>query len=288
MKYDKGLIDIKDTLESSETMYCLVCLRAKSLFMTFNQIRCFLDGCYLLCLNVDDKIALNSGSAEVINLQFLPYFYNVNLSHSVIGNPIYEELRIRYGYPDFHLFLQRDEHFIGILPLNEEEYNMEKLYFERAKFHINSHDYDGMWSCRARSDIISILRIAEGANMGKQAENGWQILKYIRENIGDEFTLASLSARFHTNRTSLTQIIKELTGMSPMQYVLEERLNQSRPDLLFTKIPIAEISEKYGFSSVNYYIRAFKRRFGMPPLQYRIQGYKERVLHEKRRELEIV
>jgi AraC family transcriptional regulator len=66
--------------------------------------------------------------------------------------------------------------------------------------------------------------------------------------------------------------VKALTGLSPMQYVLEERLNQSRPDLLFTDIPISEISLKYGFLDDNYYIRAFKKRFGKTPLQYRLDG----------------
>jgi AraC-like DNA-binding protein len=54
-----------------------------------------------------------------------------------------------------------------------------------------------------------------------------------------------------------------------MQFVLEERLNQSRPDLLFTALPIGFIATKYGFSDANYYIRAFKQRFGQSPLQYR-------------------
>jgi AraC-like DNA-binding protein len=54
-----------------------------------------------------------------------------------------------------------------------------------------------------------------------------------------------------------------------MQFVLEERLNQSRPDLLFTALPIGFIAMKYGFSDANYYIRAFKQRFGQSPLQYR-------------------
>jgi AraC family transcriptional regulator len=128
--------------------------------------------------------------------------------------------------------------------------------------------------------MISILRIAEGAYLGEQAEKGCDILRYIRDNIGKEITLPALCKQFNTNRTTLTDLMKELTGLSPMQYVLEERLSQSHPDLLFTSIPISEIAEKYGFDDPNYYIRAFKKRFGVTPLNYRSKGVEERIKNE--------
>ena len=82
-------------------------------------------------------------------------------------------------------------------------------------------------------------------------------------------SVESLCRMFKTNRTTLNKTVKAATGLSPMQFVLEERLNQSRPDLLFTALPIGFIAMKYGFSNANYYIRAFKQRFGKSPLQYR-------------------
>ena len=39
--------------------------------------------------------------------------------------------------------------------------------------------------------------------------------RYIRENIGQKLTLTGLCEHFHTNRTTLTRKIKELTGLSP-------------------------------------------------------------------------
>lgn len=65
-----------------------------------------------------------------------------------------------------------------------------------------------------------------------------------------------------------------------MQYIIEERLNQSRPDLLFTWVPIAELAEKYGFSDVSYYTRAFRKRFGKTPHCYRQEGRTDRIENE--------
>ena len=280
MHYDYSLIHMTNTLESLDTMYSIICLKATRLSLLLNGTKCYLDGKYMLCLSQDDTLSVGGGQYEALNLHFQPYFYNVNLNHNVIGLSMYEEMRSRYGYPDFHLFRQRDDSFTGILPLSEEEYEMARRQFLLAAQHIDNHPTDKMWSCNARSNMISILRIAEGAYQGDAVHNGNDILRYIREHVGEEITLAALCQHFHTNRTSLTRLIKEQTGMSPMQYVLEERLNQSRPDLLFTLVPIQDLAEKYGFSDVNYYIRAFRKRFGQTPLQYRIEGRAERIRNE--------
>ncbi len=280
MLYDTSLIIMTNKLALRENMYSLVCLKADALHITLNQAHCFLDGHYLLCLSVDDTLCVRSGYYEAMNLHFLPYFYNVNLNHSVINIPLYEEMRTLYGYPDFTLFLNRTNDFLGILSLSAQEYEQAHSILSRAARHIDNHPFDPMWSCRTRSEMISLLQLAEGSAVCEEREKGNEILRYIRNNPSQKLCITGLCERFHTNRTSLTKIIRSHTGLSPMQYVLEERLNQSRPDLLFTYIPISEIALKYGFTDVNYYVRAFKKRFGITPLQYRTAGRAERIRNE--------
>jgi len=280
MIFENHIIHITQTVEVDDNMYSLLCLRASALSLSLNGVRCYLDGTYLLCLTFEDRLVIHGGEYAATNLQFLPYFYNVNLNHDIIGMPIYEEMKTRYGYPDFHWFRERDERFIGILPINENEYETTKLSMQRSQLFIDDHPNDEMWSCHVRMEIISILRIAECVYYGEQIGVENKILRYIKDNIGEPLTLQAICNRFHTNRTTLSRIVKELTGMSPGQYILEERMNQSRPDLLFTSIPIREIAERYGFDDVNYYIRSFKKRFGKTPMQYRAEGREERIRNQ--------
>jgi len=282
MKYRPDLIALSSEPHFDTPMYSLILLKASSVACTLSGARCFLDGHYLLCLNDEDKLTINAGRCDLLNFGFLPFFYNVNLSRSVIMEKDYEDLRARHGYPDFHLFHTRNDEFFGILCLRLEEYEFLRGHFLRAKEHIKNHEVDGAWSCRTRSELISILRVAENCYLGGTSESdspkgdrtkgGQEILRYIRNHIDSDLSLSELSALFHTNRTTLTQRIKELTGLTPAQYVLEERLNQSCPDLLFTSLSVENIALKYGFSGENYYIRAFRKRFGKSPLQYRAQG----------------
>lgn len=276
MMYSENLIKMTNKLCENEDMFSLVLLSAKSLTIILSGYRCFLDGKYIICLNCDDKLSVHSGHYEAKNLSFRPYFYNVNLNHHIIGTDFYTEMREKYGYPDFRLFRMRDNDYFGIVPISDEEYNTASLYFEQAKRNIDTHFGDGMWSCRTRADVISILRIAEGAYLGKKSGLENEILRYIYDNIDSEINLDILCSRFNTNRTSLSQLIKEKTGMPPMKFILETRLTQSCPVLLFTEIPVNEIAEKYGFSDANYYIRSFKKRFGKTPMQYRKDGVMER------------
>ena len=96
-----------------------------------------------------------------------------------------------------------------------------------------------------------------------------EIIEYINNNLREHLTLEGLCERFHTNRTTLARRIKEETGKSPIRYILEERLSRSCEDLENTDLTVSEIAEKYGFSDDNYFIRAFKKQYGISPLKFR-------------------
>ncbi|MBE6710854.1 MAG: helix-turn-helix transcriptional regulator [Ruminococcaceae bacterium] len=276
MEYTYDLIHITQELYSSETsedsMYSFVLLKARKLTMMMNGVRCFLDGGYLLCLNDEDVITDIHGEYECRNLRYELYFININLDTTVIGDPIYESMRAQHKYPDFHLFRTRSKTYFGVIPLSVPEYDTAKLYFDRAERHIAGYATDVMWSCRTRSDMFSILNIAESAYLGVESGEGVEVIRYIKDNVGQNLTLTHLCEHFHINRTTLNNRIKEFTGFSTMAYVMEERLTQVLPDLLFTQVCLADLAEKYGFCDENHFIRAFKKRYGKTPLKYRMEG----------------
>jgi len=277
LKYSFDLIRTSDELRTDSGMFSAILLKADRLSLMLRGSRCWLDGRYLLCLSGADAAEIRGGTYEARNIQFAPYFYNVNLTFDFIEGEEFKKYREKFGYPDFGLFRFRDADYVGVIPVSDTEYGMLAAEFANAENHIALCEADSLWSCRTRSDLISIFRIAESANLGMHGAEENEVIRYIRDNVGEELTLDSICRALHTNRTTLTETVKTLTGMPPMRYVLEERLNQSRPDLLFTQISIRDIAERCGFSDVNYYIRAFGKRYGKTPLQYRIDGVAERM-----------
>ena len=281
MQYEYSLIHISNDFGRGGDMYSLSLVDARDLAFSCNGKSVILSGKYLFCFSSSDKAEHITGEYTAKTLYFLPYFYNVNLNTAIIDAPVYAEMREKYGYPDFSLFRKRTDEYNGIIKLTDSEYESVFTLFSSAERHIDSHPSDVMWSCRTRSEIISVLRIAEAAQKGRHTDVTNEVLRYIRANPKADLSLPALCAKFSTNRTTLANTIKELTGLSPAQYVLSERLGQTRPELLFTAIPVAEIAEKYGFDDPNYYIRAFKKKYGTTPLQYRKNGFEKRISEEK-------
>ena len=269
MQYSPDLIRMSTELTVDPHMFSLYLIHAEALSCDLSGIRCYLNGYTLLCLNTTDTVTVHSGGGDILGFCFRPDFYNIGLSHTVIGSDRYPDLRARYSYPDFHLFLTRNDRYCGILPLSADMYRSLLVHFRAAEQFVLAHETDPMWSCHARSQLISVLCLAESTHQGEKEGDANAVIRYIREHVELPISVESLCRMFKTNRTTLTKTIKAATGLSPMQFVLEERLNQSRPDLLFTALPIGFIAMKYGFSNANYYIRAFKQRFGKSPLQYR-------------------
>ena len=269
MQYSPDLIRISTELEVDTQMFSLYLVHGDAFACELSGVRCYLNGYTLLCLNTTDTVTVHGGSGDILGFCFRPDFYNIGLSHTVIESDLYPDLRARYSYPDFHLFLTRDDKYCGVLPLTADVYRSLLVHFRATEQFIHAHGTDPMWSCHARSRLISVMCLAESAYQGEEEGDADAVIRYIREHVERPMSVESLCRMFKTNRTTLTKTIKVATGLTPMQFVLEERLNQSRPDLLFTALPIGFIAMKYGFANANYYIRAFKQRFGKSPLQYR-------------------
>ena len=58
-------------------------------------------------------------------------------------------------------------------------------------------------------------------------------------------------------------------GTSPAKYKNELRLERSVSYLKFGEISIQEISDTLGYATVSHFIKEFKERYGLSPLQYR-------------------
>ena len=66
-----------------------------------------------------------------------------------------------------------------------------------------------------------------------------------------------------------TSLIKEMTQMSPIDYLNYFRITQSARLLCDTDFPISTIAVKTGFNNISYYNRTFRKYMHMTPGSYR-------------------
>lgn len=90
--------------------------------------------------------------------------------------------------------------------------------------------------------------------------------------VNPEFSIDNIAEEMCMSRASFYNKFKELTKVTPNDYINTYRLKKAT-QLLMTndEISIAEISDMLGFSSPNYFCRKFKECFNMTPTQYKKQ-----------------
>lgn len=69
--------------------------------------------------------------------------------------------------------------------------------------------------------------------------------------------------------THFRRIFKEITDLSPQQFLLQMRLNKAAELLKSTSAPIKEIAALSGWENVFYFSRLFRQKYHISPLQYR-------------------
>jgi AraC family cel operon transcriptional repressor len=76
-------------------------------------------------------------------------------------------------------------------------------------------------------------------------------------------------------RAHLGRLIKQYYGKTIPDYINDLRLNYWANSLLTSDTPIIEICYECGFENLGYAYSLFKKRYGIPPLQYRKNKLKE-------------
>jgi AraC-like DNA-binding protein len=83
------------------------------------------------------------------------------------------------------------------------------------------------------------------------------------------WTLDELAAEAAVSRSALTERFARYLGQSPMAYLTDWRLELGAESLRTTSRSVLQVAADVGYESEAAFNRAFKRRFGAPPAQYR-------------------
>ena len=86
---------------------------------------------------------------------------------------------------------------------------------------------------------------------------------HVNDTLEDYATMCNMS-KFHFLR-----VFKDITGVSPLEYRNNIRLEHVKDEIADTDVPISEIAENAGFTSASYFCEAFKKKFGVSPSLYR-------------------
>ena len=96
---------------------------------------------------------------------------------------------------------------------------------------------------------------------------------YISANYSKPLTLKSLSEHFSISQSHFSRLFKQKTNTSPVNYILNVRLDNAKRFLEETDLKISYIANQCGFNDSSYFSYYFKKHYGLSPNEARKYHY---------------
>ncbi|SDS33745.1 AraC-type DNA-binding protein [Paenibacillaceae bacterium GAS479] len=229
--------------------------------------------CLMLPLSGRCEIQLDHGekhTAQPGELYFIPQGVTMNCT-------VADEENFRFYWICFHLDAGTSE-FIRLLNLPlfsciANPQRVEQLFHQLVELKGQLTLADEL---RARAIVMELVAFfLEGGLMDHaewfndpelQALSG--VLNYIDEHLADNPTVEELARQIYLHPNYFITYFRSLTGLTPIQYVNQRKIEHARELLDSGDTPVQEAARAVGLNNP-YFSRLFKQQVGMAPRRYR-------------------
>lgn len=121
-----------------------------------------------------------------------------------------------------------------------------------------------------------IIRLLDGehgpmlqhlAAVGSPSQQISQVIAWMKLNYTNTILIDELAAKAHMSSSTFRQHFRTLTGLSPLQYLKNLRLQDARHWMLYEDMDAGSAAIRVGYESVSQFNREYARMFGEPPLR---------------------
>jgi AraC-like DNA-binding protein len=99
------------------------------------------------------------------------------------------------------------------------------------------------------------------------------IIDAVHDHTTHAWTLEEMAGIGAMSTSKLLVVFREATGMTPIEYLIRQRIRDSMFELRNTRDSVTEIAYRVGFSDSNYFARQFRKVMEMSPTEYRRAGH---------------
>ncbi len=165
----------------------------------------------------------------------------------------------KLGISDTVTHVDKSAHFESVFHIMLREYTLKQYAYEQL--------CGGLLL-----ELLSILSRAACITHSKAGKGHEELImraeREIYENL-QSVSIDALAASCYLSKSRFSHIFKEVTGKSPLEYVMQMRLQRAKDMLLHTGLPIGRIAREAGYDDQNYFSRLFRRETGMTPSEFR-------------------
>ena len=172
---------------------------------------------------------------------------------------------------EFHLASSADEsHGISIAPVTSE---LLTAWCRMLELLVHPADIPFLSPLIERELIYRVLRGPEGASLravatlGDQSHRTAKAIAWIRANYARPFSIEQLAEVANMAVSTLHHRFRALTGLSPLQFQKQIRLQEARARMLADDVDAATVAFEVGYESASQFNREYSRLFGQPPVR---------------------
>ena len=205
------------------------------------------DICFFMPCEIHSFQTVMPNNAYVIKLN--PYSYVENID--------FEQIRLNCnclspGDAEYH-------YFKALIDELREEYTEQSLGYEFAIRH-----------CKNQI-ILALLRKLPHETVDHKRDGRLldDVNHYLEDHYDQRIDLEELARVCHFSKFYFAHRLKEMSGMSFVEYLTVFRLDKAIPLLTEDRISITEIAHRCGFSNLRTFNRVFRMSYSMTPTEYR-------------------
>ncbi len=94
-------------------------------------------------------------------------------------------------------------------------------------------------------------------------------LSMMRDGYRDHLKLDNIAQSTDMSKFSMIHHFKEITGLTPYEWLQQYRLARACDELLNTRRTVLDIALDHGFRSISSFNRIFRRTYGLSPAEWR-------------------
>ncbi len=177
------------------------------------------------------------------------------------------------------IFMQRPEYFSHVIWLDDQQLaQLLPFFIQIADEYAKQPDF---YTLQCVSLLFSILirlyrlhpnafPLEDSSSLSSAVLNA-QL--YVSRHFNRKLTLQEIADQCFLSRHTLSLAFKEIVGITFKEYLLLFRITEAKKLLITTDLSIAQIGESVGYVNVNNFLKIFREKEHITPLQYRKQYF---------------
>ncbi len=187
----------------------------------------------------------------------------------------FENLNIK-GYPDNYIPI-----YNTVIPIRKYQHEIYNCYHEIiATQEKKDVGWDLLTKVLSQQFLVLVLKELSPQRSGNIQDYfqlkmydkntiAQTITQYFQENYMKKISVEEIARYTYLSTTYVTKIYKEITGDTPINYLINLRMNKAQEILREGHFSVQEVAKQVGYEDPYYFSKLFKKRYGCSPSEYK-------------------